>query len=142
MKTFRIVAFLAALGGAVMALGQPLLARQQAQLASIGTRLANAGYELLGERTGWLSNGASTSYRVSLVQGTEYTFRGTCDGDCSDLDLELEDANGRLVDSDYDPDDVPIVGIEPSRTGWFRVRVIMASCSENPCGYAVGRFGR
>jgi hypothetical protein len=142
MKILRIVAVVGAVGGAVIALGEPLIARQQAQLARIGSRLAGIGYNLVGEKTGWLQDGQSTTFRVRLAQGTEFTFRGTCDSDCSDLDLELYDGNGNLVDSDYDPDDVPVVGVEPAWSGWFRVRVIMADCSREPCGYAVGRFSR
>lgn len=141
MKTFRTAGFLGALAGAALLLGDQAAA-QQAQLTRIGLGLAYDGFRSTHERqVGSLYEDESTTFSVWLDQGTQYVFRGTCDRDCSDVDLELK-RNGHVVESDFAADDVPEITVRPPRSGWYQVRVIMASCSIEPCGFAVGTFGR
>jgi hypothetical protein len=89
------------------------------------------------ELTGRLNDGTYRVHNVTLRADVEYTFVGACDRDCSDLDLQLYDENGNLIDEDLLSDDVPVVTVTPSWTGRFRVKVIMADCSISPCGYAI-----
>lgn len=142
MKTSRTARFLGTLACTILVLGGHIVAAQQAQLTRIGRGLADEGRRETHDRqVGSLNEDQRTTFSVWLEQGTAYEFRGTCDVDCSDLDLELK-RNGRVIDSDYAVDDVPEVGVRPTHSGWYQVRVIMASCSLEPCRYAVGTFGR
>lgn len=143
MKPYRTAVCITTLTAIVLLGSTGLAHAQQAQLTRIGLTLSDEGYRPTHNRqTGSLDDGGWTTFSVWLRPGTDYVFRGTCDGDCTDLDLRLEDDNGFLIDSDYAPDDVPEVSVRPRRAGWFHVRVIMASCTIEPCGYAVGTFGR
>jgi hypothetical protein len=89
------------------------------------------------ELSGMLEHGYYRIHNVTLRSGVEYTFVGACDRDCSDLDLQLFDENGNLIDEDLLRDDVPVVSVTPEWTGRFHVKVIMASCSISPCGYTI-----
>ncbi len=127
----------------LLAIGGPIVSAQGPQLTRIGAFLAEDGFRATHTRlTGRLDSGDSTTHTVWLQYGVSYTLRGTCDRDCTDLDLELRSPNGHLLDSDLDPDDIPQVGTTARVSGFYSVRVVMASCSITPCSYAVGIFGR
>ena len=89
------------------------------------------------ELTGVLRDGTYRIHSVTLRAGYSYTLAGACDDDCDDLDLQIFDENGNLIDEDLLEDDIPVVSVSPSWTGVFRVKVIMASCYIEPCRYAV-----
>ena len=137
------------LSGAVVGLGLVVAAvtsqvahAQQAQLSRIASRLSDRGYVATHEVTeGWLNDGESATFTVWLRGSTRYTVRGTCDVDCSDLDLVLE-RGGSFVDSDTLRDSIPIVNASPATSGRYTVTVTMANCSNEPCAYTVGVFGR
>ncbi|MFN0063833.1 MAG: SUMF1/EgtB/PvdO family nonheme iron enzyme [Myxococcaceae bacterium] len=79
-------------------------------------------------------------WQVNLEAGVAYRLIGACDNDCSNLDMELIDTHGsRVVASDAQPDDFPVVNFTPDRTGSFEIRLIMRACSAAPC-YAGGRL--
>jgi hypothetical protein len=142
MKILKLTVLSAVVACALVTAGARQLDAQQAQLSHIGNMLSADGFQATHDRrNGFLDHGASTTFSVWLEQGTWYVVRGTCDGDCSDLDLELR-RHGDTVAGDYATDDVPEVRVRPRRAGWYEVRVIMAECSRQPCGYAVGTFGR
>ncbi len=79
---------------------------------------------------------------VNLRRGIGYAIIGVCDEDCSDLDLELYDDNGNLISYDTKRNSTPFVGVTPNRSARFTVRVIMSRCSNAPCRYGIGFFGR
>ena len=89
-----------------------------------------------------LAHRRSHNIRVNLRAGTPYAIIGVCDRDCQDLDIALYDSAGNLIASDSQNDDTPIIGVNPNYSGAYRIRVNMASCSNNPCYYGVGAFGR
>ncbi|NMF63480.1 hypothetical protein DP113_21160 [Brasilonema octagenarum UFV-E1] len=89
-----------------------------------------------------LAHGRSHNITINLRAGTPYAIIGVCDRDCRDLDIGLYDSAGNLIASDSDNDDTPAIGINPNYSGAYRIRVNMASCSDNPCYYGVGAFGR
>lgn len=70
---------------------------------------------------------------VELQRGVNYRIYGACDIDCSDVDMELYDANGEFVDRDIATDDAPYVQITPSQTGRHYVRLWLAQCESEPC---------
>ena len=116
------------------------VARLLNQAASIAT---NQGMRRTHQPyIGSLRTGASTNHSVQLNGGTAYSLIGVCDNDCSDFDLRLFDSSGREVASDVLTDDTPIVSVTPRRSGTYTVRAIMTACSNQPCRYGIGIYGR
>ena len=89
-----------------------------------------------------VATGASETVTIELEGGREYRFVGKCDADCSDLDFQLYDGAGTLLDSDLLTDDVPVISVSPRRAGTHRLRVTMASCSVALCGWGVTVLAR
>jgi hypothetical protein len=83
--------------------------------------------------------GADHRWVVSLTGGSPYMFIGACDGDCSNVDIELIDmSTGGVVASDLLPDDFPVVQFTPPANASYMVRLMMRACSVAPC-YAGAR---
>jgi hypothetical protein len=116
------------------------VARLLNQAASVAT--SNGMRRTHQPYIGSLRTGASYSHSIRLNGGTSYQLVGVCDNDCSDLDLRLFDSAGREVDSDLLTDDTPVVSVQPRRTGTYTVRAIMTTCSQEPCRYGIGVYGR
>lgn len=131
----------------VAGLAQPSLAQRQyerqveAQLEAAAEAVGGSGYEMVYDpyidRTG---AGVTESLTVRLYEDVSYTIIGVCDEDCTDLDLELFDANGNSIDEDYEDDDFPIVEVTPAWTSDFTLEVHMYKCDNEPCYYGVGVF--
>ncbi|MEB3273867.1 MAG: hypothetical protein ACO4CG_01740 [Prochlorothrix sp.] len=113
----------------------------EAQLDAAAMAVGGSGYEMVYDpyidRTG---AGITDNLTVTLYEGVSYTIIGVCDEDCSDLDMELFDANGNSIDSDYETDDFPVVEVTPAWTSEFTLDVHMFDCSNEPCYYGVGVF--
>jgi hypothetical protein len=97
--------------------------------------------EMEDPRTGSLDEDERESQDLSLQAGNQYMMVAVCDNDCSDIDLRLYDSSGDQVDVDIEMDDTPVVEISPSRSGNYRLDVIMVTCSTEPCFYGVGVYG-
>jgi hypothetical protein len=70
---------------------------------------------------------------VTLNSGA-YTIVGACDGDCTNMDIELISmATGGVVASDMLPDDFPVVNYTVAENGQYMVRMLMQACSVAPC---------
>ncbi len=72
-------------------------------------------------------------WSVYLREGVNYRVYAACDNDCSDLDMEIYGADGRLVDRDVATDDVPYVQITPTQSGRAYVRIWLYQCAAEPC---------
>jgi hypothetical protein len=94
-----------------------------------------------GPLGGSLSVGGTVNYSFQFVAGRSYTILGVCDNDCSDLDITLYDPAGNQVAEDVLTDDKPVASITARRSGRYRATVSMASCSTEPCFYAVAAYG-
>jgi hypothetical protein len=111
------------------------------QVGQHGDFLSERGYTMSGDvYDGKLNADGIEDLTITLRPGTSYAFMGVCDEDCHDIDLRLYDADGDEVASDVRSDDWPIVTVTPPFKGTYRVRVVMASCSRNPCYYGIGLF--
>ncbi|MDJ1170250.1 hypothetical protein PMG71_12490 [Roseofilum sp. BLCC_M154] len=98
-------------------------------------------YELVsGPYIGSVDASSSTDITLNLRKGQDYTILGVCDEDCDDLDLEIYNLAGNPVEADTLGDDYPIVRISPNRTGGYRLKVDMYSCSTSFCYYGIGVF--
>lgn len=103
--------------------------------------LSERGYTLSGDvYNGKLNDDYYQDLTIDLEPGTSYAFMGVCDEDCHDIDLRLYDPAGNEVATDLRTDDWPIVMVTPHYSGTYQVRVVMASCSKNPCYYGIGVF--
>ena len=112
-------------------------------LQQAGKTFEDRGYSMTHRiYTGSLNNGRNEMVSLDLDIGTQYQIMGACDTDCSDLDFVLYDAAGNQIDNDVETDDVPIVSVTPRRTGTYRVKVVMATCTAEPCRYGVAVFGK
>ena len=113
----------------------------RSQVGEHGNFLSNRGYTMSGDvYDGNLKNNYYEDLTIKLQPGTSYAFMGVCDQDCHDIDLRLFDPDGDEVTSDVRTDDWPIVSISPSYSGTYRLRVVMASCSKDPCYYGIGVY--
>lgn len=72
-------------------------------------------------------------WSVYLREGVNYRVYAACDNDCSDLDMEIYGANGRLADRDVATNDTPYVQITPAQSGRAYVRIWLYQCSNEPC---------
>lgn len=91
---------------------------------------------------GSLGRGGETDITLNVTSGVSYAIIGVCDADCRDIDLKLYDDNGNLIRSDTQRDDTPIVRFTPRWNARFTIRVTMASCSNAPCRFGIGSFGK
>lgn len=119
------------------------VAQVRRMLQTAGKTFEDRGYSMTHRiYTGSLNNSRNEMVGLDLDIGTQYQIMGACDTDCSDLDFVLYDPAGNQVDDDVEMDDVPIVSVTPSRSGTYRVKVVMANCTAEPCRYGVAVFGK
>ena len=119
---------------------------RQQLITQIGAQLGqlqgvNAGnYAQVGSDTVVpMQPGQDYRFLVDLTAGTEYGFIGTCDGDCTNVDIELISMEtGGVVANDMLPDDYPIFPYTPTANGQYMVRLLMQACTTSPC-YAGAR---
>jgi hypothetical protein len=112
-------------------------------LQTAGKTFEDRGYSMTHRiYTGSLNNSRNEMVGLDLDIGTQYQIMGACDTDCSDLDFVLYDPAGNQVSEDVELDDVPIVSVTPRRSGTYRVKVVMAHCTAEPCRYGVAVFGK
>jgi hypothetical protein len=145
----RTVLALAALGAALItttAAAVPQdewVAQVRRLLQRSGERFESQGYSMTHRiYTGSLNQNGNEMVSLNLSIGTQYQILGQCDNDCTDLDLTLYDAAGNQIDQDIELDDYPLVTVTPRRSGTYRVKVVMATCSVEPCRYGIGVFGK
>ncbi len=93
------------------------------------------GLSAFGQRDVVTALRAGEEYRwtVNLEQGRSYGFFGACDNDCNDVDIIIEDANGREVASDVLTDDYPVVAIQNATAGRYTARILLVNCEIEPC---------
>lgn len=72
--------------------------------------------------------------------GQTITFIAVCDIDCTDIDLAVYDGSGDIIVKDIALDDRPEVEFDVITPGIFQVGVYMASCSREPCAFAVRAY--
>ncbi|GAW42554.1 hypothetical protein SH203_02973 [Brevundimonas sp. SH203] len=79
------------------------------------------------------------AWTVGLKRGETYRFIAECDSECSDMDMELLDPAGKIVERDTLPDSAPVINIRPAANGTYTARLIMKTCTVAPC-YAAARL--
>lgn len=113
------------------------------ELLRVASAPSFRGYEMSHNPfIGDLGRGGVEDITLNVKSGVSYAIIGVCDSDCRDIDLKLYDDNGNLIISDTDRDDTPIVRFTPRWNARFTIRAIMASCSNAPCRFGIGFFGK
>ena len=79
------------------------------------------------------------AWTIQLQRGETYRIIGGCDNECTDMDFELMDPTGKIIERDTLPDSFPIINVSPSSAGAYPVRFVMKTCTIGPC-YAAGRL--
>jgi len=79
------------------------------------------------------------AWTLSLKRKETYRIIAECDSECSDLDMELIDPAGKIVERDTLPDSAPAINISPSANGVYTARLVMKTCTVAPC-YAAARL--
>lgn len=85
---------------------------------------------------GRLDRGEETSVPLEVTGVHAAAIIAACDGDCSDLDLRVVTADGRLVGVDEDDDAYPIIEIERGDSRSLVLKVSMPGCTRSPCTFA------
>ena len=89
---------------------------------------------------GSLEERETGTLRYALKAGERYIAIGLCDEPCKDIDLIVEDENGREIASDTREDAIPIVELAPKEDQMAVFRVKMIRCDLQPCRYGVGLY--
>ena len=80
-----------------------------------------------------LTPGSDYRAPIALQGGRPYRFVGACDYECSNVDLELWDANGQVVARDLMQNDTPVMDFTPATGGGFTLRIMLQTCTITPC---------
>lgn len=95
-----------------------------------------------GPFAGALAQQRARQININLRAGQEYSFSGTCDSNCGDIDLRLFDPNGQLVAEDTANNTAPMLRVRATTTGPYRVEVAMYKCEAAQCWYAFNVYSR
>jgi hypothetical protein len=99
------------------------------------------GYLIGDVITAWLAQEENVSYAFALDPSKGYRVYGSCDENCSDLDLLAVDRNGDPVAIDVEDDDIPILIIPPNSSGTFvELALSMAACETGSCVGGIALF--
>ena len=104
--------------------------------------LADDTYRFEHSLYGDLNSSGDETFQIQMRSGRSYAVLGACDDDCTDMDLFLEDRNGKEIASDVETDSFPLMTITAPYSGTFDVRVRMYECTAEPCFFSVGVYGR
>jgi hypothetical protein len=120
---------------------QQLISNIGAQLQQFQTQFA-AGYtppQGMGDIIQAMQPGTDHRWTLNMTANTSYVIVGACDGDCTNVDIELIDmTTGGVVASDMLPDDYPVVNFTPTADGQYMARLLLQNCTTAPC-YAGAR---
>lgn len=149
MKQTFFKSMIAAVTAAIMATGvaaaetleapEPYMTQLTEQMVQYSQQYMG-GKQLSAALTGALPQGGKDRLTIELDSGGQFSFLAVCDSDCSDIDLRVYDPSGALVGEDVLLDDYPVVSFTAARSATYVVEVIMATCRQAPCYYAVGTF--
>lgn len=73
------------------------------------------------------------NWTLALKRGVDYRIIGACDNECENLDMELVEASGRVVEADTLEDSFPVINITPSADMTYTARIKMITCTIAPC---------
>ncbi|MFM2042731.1 MAG: hypothetical protein RLY86_1307 [Pseudomonadota bacterium] len=110
------------------------------QLTSAAQVLRAQGFTLVDTHVDRMNANSTDSFTIALSKGVTYNVLAVCDQDCSDIDLQLVDSAGDVVEEDMTTDDIPMVLTRAVYTGEHTIKVQMYNCSNSPCFYGVAVY--
>ncbi len=114
-----------------------------AQLATHSNTLRNNGFNAMAQPiTGSLNDDADMGTPIALNAGMEYAIIGVCDQDCRDVDLRIFGPDGAMIVDDLALDYHPVLHFSATSTCQYRLVIMMANCTANPCYWGVQVFGK
>lgn len=98
-----------------------------AEACALGTSVLGrfGGYRVRDYDTDSLAQGEQMTYTITLARGREYILFACGDGRAQDVDIEVFDGSGHLVDADRERDALPIAEVTVTRSGRAYARVKM-----------------
>jgi hypothetical protein len=141
MKTTTRHALLGTLAAGLLALATAPVTVHAGQSRLVSSWI-RAGLEVVGSIDGWLDEDEDETREFWLQRGVQYAFAGTCDNDCTDLDLKLFNRAGVLQVEDTDSDAYPRILFTPASSGTYRLRIEMYRCTIEPCRFDVDQYRR
>lgn len=115
----------------------------RSQLRQTGASWLAIGFAAQGEvRTAVLNAHEADTLTFPMSADSQYVIQGQCDRDCADIDLAVRDSAGALIGADATSDSHPWVTVAPKAAGTYSLRVVMVSCSAEPCYYALQWLAR
>jgi Bacterial pre-peptidase C-terminal domain len=87
-------------------------------------------------QTGSIASSGSDRISIHLTGRASSSIIGFCNNACSDLDLQLVDSTGHVVDEDTKDDDYPVLMVH-DLSGDYQVIVHMKKCGDSPCRYGI-----
>ena len=112
------------------------------QRTAIQAVMLDKGFASVAEHGGKSASKRRSVFTRDLETNRDYVFVGFCDEGCSDLDLDLHDERGDLIDADYFPDDFPVLIAQPSDGGSFQFGISMFACAKELCKWSVEVFAK
>ncbi|MCK9303600.1 MAG: hypothetical protein M0P35_10480 [Bacteroidales bacterium] len=111
------------------------------QMEALDYTARTNGYYYITHFYNTLNDGYYRTHQVYLAAGQNYLVHALCDEDCTDIDVEIIDAYGNVID-DNDDSDLAICKFYVYSSGNFTVKITMYDCEYSPCSYGVGVYGR
>ena len=112
-------------------------------VAAVPSRDAEAASEGLypygAAITGVLNQGERSSHPLYLEAGYTYVLGGSCDADCTDMDLALLE-DGMTIVEDVELDALPVAMVVVVASRSYELVVSMPGCTVDPCGYRVQAY--
>ncbi|MGD9978961.1 MAG: hypothetical protein AB7H66_12090 [Hyphomonadaceae bacterium] len=113
---------------------QQLIAQIGQFLGATQQQFAAGSHQVGSDTIVPMQPGRDHRFITNLTAGQTYGFIGACDGDCTNVDIELISMEtGGVVANDMLPDDFPIASYRPPANGQYMVRLLMQACSTSPC---------
>lgn len=83
----------------------------------------------------------SSPFRATLHPDVEYVFVGTCDANCKDLNLTLQDANGMEIAASQKAGEMASISFTPPSQGEYQITAKPGECKNaEGCSFGMGIF--
>ncbi|TAG91156.1 MAG: hypothetical protein EAZ09_18830 [Oscillatoriales cyanobacterium] len=90
---------------------------------------------------GTVKKQVSSPFRATLHPDIEYVFAATCDGNCQDLNLTLQDANGMEIAASQKTGELATISFTPPSQGEYQITAKPGQCtSADGCSFGMGIF--
>ncbi len=90
---------------------------------------------------GTVKKQVSSPFRATLHPDVEYVFAATCDGNCQDLNLTLQDVNGMEIAASQKAGEMASISFTPPSQGEYQITAKPGECKNaEGCSFGMGIF--